>query len=110
MKARSSRWAAAKERFGQLQERSKLCEHLVASGQMRPILLTHFWWELTRPTLLQAKLPNLVCNNNKIPHIEFQGIPPSPPPISPPTIMWMFEFSYGWPDLKTTPHYLLYNN
>ena len=30
MKARSSRWAAAKERFGQLQERSKLCERLVA--------------------------------------------------------------------------------
>ena len=43
-----------------------------------------FWMELTQPTLLQAKLPNLVCNNNKIPHIEFQGIPPSPPPISPP--------------------------
>ena len=71
-----------------------------------------FWLELTQPTLLQGKLSNLVCNNNKIPDIEFQGIPPSPPPISPPTaalgplprpFCGCFEFSYGAPDPKTAP-------
>ena len=56
--------------------------HLVAEAA--PQRVRKFWRELTQPTLLQGKLSNLVCNNNKIPHIEFQGIPPSPPPISPP--------------------------
>ena len=66
--------------------------HLVAEAA--PQRVRKFWWELTQPTLLQGKLSNLVCNNNKIPHIEFQGIPPSPPPISPPTAVLVVHLGH----------------